>query len=235
MSGFPLWRGSRKLSGKGEDFLFLKISKHIITTLFLCFINLTLKAQDIDYIKFRANGYKVLNMESEVVNYPLFIKDYKIKSIKEYQINIEKQDTLLIKTLLFDTSGVIVQEDDIKFFYDSNGKLIKKVNLKNNTIIWPDYGGVIDGVFIECKFYKNYIVRNPKTKLIDYNEVLDFGLIKHKLVNCYNEDVIINRHSFFIEQKEIVVEDSDPYFIDHLDYYQNDKLKQVNYLIIERY
>ena len=230
-SSFPLWRGT-----KGEDFLFFKISKPIIIVLFLFFINPTLQAQDVDYIQFLANGYKILNKDLNVIDYPLFIKDYKIKSIKEFQINIEKQDTLLIKTLLFDTSGVIIQEDDIKFIYDSSGKIIKKVNLKNNAIIWPDYGVVIDGVFIENKFYSYILNRDSKTRLIDSNLVTDFKLIKHKLVNCYNKEVIIKRHSiFFIENEEIIVEDSDPFFLDRLEYYQNDKLKQVNYLIIERF
>ena len=54
-SSFPLWRGT-----KGEDFLFFKISKPIIIVIFLFFINPTLKAQDVDYIQFLANGYKML-------------------------------------------------------------------------------------------------------------------------------------------------------------------------------
>ena len=137
--------------------------------------------------------------------------------------------------MLFDTSGVIIQEDDIKFIYDSSGKFIKKVNLKNNTIIWPEYGVVIDGVFIENKFYSYILNRDSKTRLIDSNLVTDFKLIKHKLVNCYNKEAIIKRQVFFIENEEIIVEDSDPFFLDRLEYYQNDKLKQVNYLIIERF
>jgi hypothetical protein len=207
----------------------------ILLVFFFIQVSTVVSAQSIDIVHFFKNNKRVLPIDVYPFDSQLTLKILKIKSVKEYKIDIEKNDTVLINLYEFDTLGRVIRDGNFKLIYGETDESYDIINLQTNKSVLAINYGVLDGVYSQSTFFRYNLNRNLSSQLIESNEVVDFELKKHKLIYKYNTKIVHGSYCFNVEDLDVWVDNSLPIFIDKLEYYKNDKLIQINYLEIERH